>query len=59
MYIGYGVGVSINGAVFYLVDSWRLALFLLLVLPNVASLCLGVFVLEETPYDLINFCHPE
>lgn len=52
-YFFYGLGVTLNGAVFKLIQDWRLLLLLYQFLPFVIFLFGIMFFIEETPFDSI------
>ena len=58
-YIAYGLGVTLNGAIFYFVSSWQLVLLLFQVVPMSIVLLLFILVIENTPFDLITRNSPE
>jgi hypothetical protein len=59
IYFFYAIGVALNGLVFYLFDSWQLALFFYQIVPFIIVLLGLVFFIEETPFDQVIYYSPE
>lgn len=57
-YIFYGLGVTLNGAVFMLIKNWILALLLYQIVPFIVLLWGFYFFIEETPFDSIVYDSP-
>ena len=53
VYIAFAVGVTANGALFYLINSWQIVLLASQLVPTLVVLLVFVFVIEETPFDLV------
>jgi hypothetical protein len=58
-YFFYGLGVTLNGAVFVLIKDWRIVLIVYQLLPFVIMICGYLFFIEETPFDAIIFSNAE
>lgn len=52
-YLFYSIGVTINGLVFYLINSWKLTLAVYIILPQAIALVGFLLFIEETPFDQI------
>ena len=59
VYLFYALGVTFNGLIFMLIDSWQIVLLIYQILPFIVMVMGLVFYIKETPFDLITNYNPE
>jgi len=59
IYIFYALGVTFNGLIFMLIDSWQIVLLIYQILPFIVIMRGLIFYIKETPFDLVVNNNPE
>lgn len=59
IYTMLGIGSTVNGVIFMLIQHWQLILLTYKVVPFVAMLFAVIFYIEETPFDSVVNYSPE